>query len=617
MLCKVYAQREAFRAGLDRPLDQEHARWTSATPPPSGACTTSTTAACDARRPAGSSATRAQAQDVTQDVFLKSGATRRSSTPRRGELGSYLRLMARSRALDLWREGQAAGRAGDRLKVVVARDEPRVEDRPAAHGRARERARASCARRSARSPAPQREARRPRLLGRPDRRPDRPARSASRSGRPRAASASGWPSCASEIEDAQAARATAAAAVAAAPRRSTRFPRRMPVTGSDADPAPGRLLYSRRARARRAGGLVRRAHAHRARTTPTAARATAEEILGGPRRRRPRPGADLRRCTSPTATPAANDAVLAACAACDGRLLPLARVEPERRGRGGRGAALPGRGRAGLQAAPALATPSRCPTRRSRRSSRSPTRRARRCCSTRGAASRTSARPSSTSRGATRGRGSSSPTPASATSAWIPPHAVAAAEPLLRHRVVVRSPTSCSSTRTCRRAGSSTPATCPTAPGRWPRSSSAAARAAVGLGRRAPSGRSPAASSSASSPGRSRSTSARRPGPDALGAARGRRGARRDLRVGRGCRSPSAARTPRSRSQLARVACQHLAQPTRSPTCSPPATTVLRLGARGPRGAARRTRCAIAPGAARGDGRWRARRRSACRAPAV
>jgi RNA polymerase sigma-70 factor (ECF subfamily) len=39
--------------------------------------------------------------------------------------------MARSRALDLWREGQAAGRAGDRLKLVVAQDEPRVDDRPA------------------------------------------------------------------------------------------------------------------------------------------------------------------------------------------------------------------------------------------------------------------------------------------------------------------------------------------------------------------------------------------------------------------------------------------------------------------------------------------------------
>jgi RNA polymerase sigma-70 factor (ECF subfamily) len=39
--------------------------------------------------------------------------------------------MARSRALDLWREGQAAGRARGRLELVVSRDDGRVEDRPA------------------------------------------------------------------------------------------------------------------------------------------------------------------------------------------------------------------------------------------------------------------------------------------------------------------------------------------------------------------------------------------------------------------------------------------------------------------------------------------------------
>ena len=38
--------------------------------------------------------------------------------------------MARSRALDLWREGQAAGRATDRLKVVAGTDAPRVEELP-------------------------------------------------------------------------------------------------------------------------------------------------------------------------------------------------------------------------------------------------------------------------------------------------------------------------------------------------------------------------------------------------------------------------------------------------------------------------------------------------------
>lgn len=74
----------------------------------------------------------AQAQDVTQDVFLRVWRNPRKFDARRGELGSYLKLMARSRALDVWREGQAAGRASDRLKLVVAKEEPRVEDRPAA-----------------------------------------------------------------------------------------------------------------------------------------------------------------------------------------------------------------------------------------------------------------------------------------------------------------------------------------------------------------------------------------------------------------------------------------------------------------------------------------------------
>lgn len=73
----------------------------------------------------------AQAQDVVQDVFLRVWRKPASFDSKRGELGSYLRLMARSRALDLWREGQAAGRASDRLKVVVAQEEMRPGDRPA------------------------------------------------------------------------------------------------------------------------------------------------------------------------------------------------------------------------------------------------------------------------------------------------------------------------------------------------------------------------------------------------------------------------------------------------------------------------------------------------------
>ena len=74
----------------------------------------------------------AQAQDVVQDVFLRLWRRPRSFDERRGDLGPYLRLMARSRALDLWREGQAAGRASDRLTVVVSGEEGRLEDQPAA-----------------------------------------------------------------------------------------------------------------------------------------------------------------------------------------------------------------------------------------------------------------------------------------------------------------------------------------------------------------------------------------------------------------------------------------------------------------------------------------------------
>ena len=74
----------------------------------------------------------ARAQDVAQDVFLRVWRNPQRFDARRGELGSYLRLMARSRALDLWREGQAAGRMRDKLELVVAQEEQRVEERPSA-----------------------------------------------------------------------------------------------------------------------------------------------------------------------------------------------------------------------------------------------------------------------------------------------------------------------------------------------------------------------------------------------------------------------------------------------------------------------------------------------------
>ena len=72
------------------------------------------------------------AQDVTQDVFLRLWRRPHVFDATRGELGSYLRLVARSRALDLWREREAAGRATDRLRVVASVHEDATSDAPPA-----------------------------------------------------------------------------------------------------------------------------------------------------------------------------------------------------------------------------------------------------------------------------------------------------------------------------------------------------------------------------------------------------------------------------------------------------------------------------------------------------
>ena len=102
---------------------------TSATPRCSSGPTTSThrSVYAAAYRILGNAA---QAQDVVQDVFLRIWRRPRTFDAGRGELGSYLRMMARSRALDLWREGQAAGRASDRLKFAVATRAARASERP-------------------------------------------------------------------------------------------------------------------------------------------------------------------------------------------------------------------------------------------------------------------------------------------------------------------------------------------------------------------------------------------------------------------------------------------------------------------------------------------------------
>jgi RNA polymerase sigma-70 factor (ECF subfamily) len=73
-----------------------------------------------------------EAEDITQETFLRYWRDPGRFDPARGELGSYLRVMARSRALDLWRQEQAAARARDRLKLVERGEEVRADERPAA-----------------------------------------------------------------------------------------------------------------------------------------------------------------------------------------------------------------------------------------------------------------------------------------------------------------------------------------------------------------------------------------------------------------------------------------------------------------------------------------------------
>lgn len=98
-----------------------------------------------------------EAEDITQEVFLRLWSDPERFDPSRGEIGSYLRMMARSRALDLWRHEQSGTRARDRLKLLPAPNDVRPEDRPeGAAERNEERATLTAALR--RLPAPQREA---------------------------------------------------------------------------------------------------------------------------------------------------------------------------------------------------------------------------------------------------------------------------------------------------------------------------------------------------------------------------------------------------------------------------------------------------------------------------
>jgi RNA polymerase sigma-70 factor, ECF subfamily len=73
---------------------------------------------------------RALAQDVVQDVFLGLWSNPSRFDARRGPIGHYLRMVTRSRALDLLRESQVAGRANDRMRSLAKAEEEPADLRP-------------------------------------------------------------------------------------------------------------------------------------------------------------------------------------------------------------------------------------------------------------------------------------------------------------------------------------------------------------------------------------------------------------------------------------------------------------------------------------------------------
>src|ERR687885_51356 len=72
----------------------------------------------------------ATAQDVVQEVFMRLWRQPDRFDAARGSLDNYLRLMARSTAVDIRREATVARRARQRLELFVGRDDGRPDDRP-------------------------------------------------------------------------------------------------------------------------------------------------------------------------------------------------------------------------------------------------------------------------------------------------------------------------------------------------------------------------------------------------------------------------------------------------------------------------------------------------------
>ena len=71
-----------------------------------------------------------RAEDVAQEVFIRLWRDPRRFDPSRGPLAPYLRLMARSRALDLWRSERSGERARERAALLREREEAPDHERP-------------------------------------------------------------------------------------------------------------------------------------------------------------------------------------------------------------------------------------------------------------------------------------------------------------------------------------------------------------------------------------------------------------------------------------------------------------------------------------------------------
>jgi len=97
---------------------------------------------------------RAHAQAVAHDVFLRLWVSPAAYDPARADVGAYLRMVARSRALDAQRSRSAAGRATDRMRDVA---EPGVAETPSTVAEISD-SRRELARALRALPGPQREA---------------------------------------------------------------------------------------------------------------------------------------------------------------------------------------------------------------------------------------------------------------------------------------------------------------------------------------------------------------------------------------------------------------------------------------------------------------------------